>query len=218
MSKHSANIFSFTRNFKFRCRSRIESVDGRKRLDVKETSITKDSTDLGYEINLVCQCLECATPGICILGQTTSSARDQRILSLLEEPIGIILSPVFTHSQVPSEDTQGEGNDNNGLSAVAGTSVVSAPLELSVDVPSVIKLQVDLLTSSLQQPHPLYESLILTALKLSGDDFELRIFRKTLSTFCLTPTVQLRTLLTSWPGTVGSIGALNGILIPCLMI
>ena len=91
-------------------------------------------------------------------------------------------------------------------------------LELAMDVPRIMRPQSHLLTNSFQTPHPLSGSLILTAWKISGNVLESSAFQKKLSAFYSGPTVQLRTLLTSPPGTVGVIGVLNGISIPCLML
>jgi hypothetical protein len=91
-------------------------------------------------------------------------------------------------------------------------------LELAADVPRIMWPQSHLLTNSVQGPHPLNGSLILTAWKISGNVSETNVFQRRLSVSCLAPTVHLRSLLTSPPGTVGVIGVLNGISIPCLMI
>ena len=91
-------------------------------------------------------------------------------------------------------------------------------LELASDIPRLLSPHPSLLTSSLQEPHPLNDSLILTVWKLSGNVSETNDFRRMLSNSYLAPTVHPRNLLTSPPGTVGLIGVLNETSIPCLMI
>ena len=91
-------------------------------------------------------------------------------------------------------------------------------LELAADVPRILRPRHDLLTNSLQAPHPLGESLTLIAWKLSGDDFETKAFQRMLLGSYSAPTVPPRPLLISPRGTVGLIGVVNGISIPCLTI
>ena len=91
-------------------------------------------------------------------------------------------------------------------------------LELASDAPRILRPRHDLLTNSFQAPHPLGVSLILIAWKSSGDDFETKAFQRKLLDSYSAPTVPPRTLLISPRGTVGSIGVVNGISIPCLTI
>lgn len=93
-------------------------------------------------------------------------------------------------------------------------------LEHSCDVPRLLGADHNLLTSPLGEPHPLLVSgaLRLAAWKLSGDPTKCRDFRDLWSNFSWPATVQLRTLLTSPPGSLGVLGAWEGIKIPCQTI
>ncbi|KZS10356.1 Uncharacterized protein APZ42_025183 [Daphnia magna] len=91
-------------------------------------------------------------------------------------------------------------------------------LELTKDVPRIIRPQPDLLLSSDRAKHPLNESLILSVWRISGCVSEIEHFQKRLSLYCWTPTVLPRFLLTSPPGTIGLAGVLNGDPIPCVTL
>jgi len=91
-------------------------------------------------------------------------------------------------------------------------------LELAAGIPRILRTQSDKLMPSIQQPHPLIESLILTAWKLSGNASKIRCFQRRLLASCLKPTVPAHNLVSNQHGIVGLIGVLSGIPIPCLII
>lgn len=86
-------------------------------------------------------------------------------------------------------------------------------LELAVDVARILKPDAKLLTSPSGEAHPL--PLCLIAWKLSGNAYKTKAFRRRWSTYCWMGHANPHELLTSRPGTIGSVGASGGILIPC---
>ncbi len=92
-------------------------------------------------------------------------------------------------------------------------------LELACEAPRVLPPGRQLLTSPTGEPHPLTGyPLMLAAWKLSGDLPAGKAFRQRSSNYFWPATVHPRTLHTSPRGTIGQIGVLGKILIPCQMI
>jgi hypothetical protein len=89
-------------------------------------------------------------------------------------------------------------------------------LELAVDVTRVLRPSKNLLTSPKGLAHPL--PLLLIAWRLCGDVFQTKAFRKKWSSFCWKERVTPHDLLINPPGAIGSVGAANGIWIPCQLL
>ena len=92
-----------------------------------------------------------------------------------------------------------------------------AVLELACE-PAQILPKGNLLVGPLGQPHPLSESLLLVAWRLSGVISKQLAFRTKWSRFSWEERVTPHVLLTNRPGTVGEIGTFDGVRIPCLLI
>jgi len=92
-------------------------------------------------------------------------------------------------------------------------------LEMSSDVARVLQPEENLLCSPLGVQHPLclQGQLILIAWRLCGNAGDSEGFRRKWSTYCWQGRATPRTLLTSQPGRIGTVGAFNGISIPCLL-
>lgn len=71
--------------------------------------------------------MECAASDICVLDSTTTSVDDQRFFYQLEEPTGLCIPPFFPNSEVPGENTEGEGDDGVGVPSVAIAGLVPSP-------------------------------------------------------------------------------------------
>jgi hypothetical protein len=93
-------------------------------------------------------------------------------------------------------------------------------LELACDTPRILPPKSDILLSAQGDYHPLAEKsqLLLSAWMLSGQACQTKALRQKWSTFCWQETVQPRILHTRPPGTLGQIGVLNSITIPCLAL
>lgn len=93
-------------------------------------------------------------------------------------------------------------------------------LELCCDIPRILPQRPDLLLDSVGFPHSMVSdnSLLLIALKLSGDSSVTEGFRATWSHCSWRVTVKPHQLRTSPPGTIGVLGALKGIRIPCVQM
>ena len=91
-------------------------------------------------------------------------------------------------------------------------------LEMSADVPKIIPAHPQLLTSPLNEPHPLADSLTLVAWSLSGDPSRAQVFRDTCASCSWKESVEPHALRTSRHGTIGVIGAVKGVSIPCQRI
>lgn len=92
-------------------------------------------------------------------------------------------------------------------------------LEMTVDVPRVIRPSSALLQSSRGEPHPLLrQGVLLAAWRLSGSPSQSRAFRGKLLTSSRPVSGHLRKLHTRHPGTLGCIGVCDGVSIPCLSI
>ena len=93
-------------------------------------------------------------------------------------------------------------------------------LELACDTPRILPPKSDILLSAQGDYHPLAEKsqLLLSAWMLSGQACQTKAFRQKWSTFCWQEAVQPRILHTRPPGTLGQIGVLNSIPIPCLAL
>lgn len=92
-------------------------------------------------------------------------------------------------------------------------------MEMSVDVPRLLPHNQAMLTSPRGHNHPLTQdgSIRLIAWRLSGIASKPKAFREMLSNYCWGHPGKIHTLHTSPPGTTGVVGALNGMLIPCLL-
>ncbi len=90
-------------------------------------------------------------------------------------------------------------------------------LELATDVPRLLFPRKSLLTSPLGECHPLTKdnSIRLIAWRLSGVVLESAAFRRKLSNLCWGQLEAIHTLHTSPLGSLGTVGVLNGISIPC---
>jgi hypothetical protein len=93
-------------------------------------------------------------------------------------------------------------------------------LELACDVVFLLQQEPDLLTSALNEPHPLLASsaLHLAVWRLSGDSCVTEAFRRTWSTFLWPEIDQPPSQLTIPHGGTGHIGVCEGIRIPCRRI
>ena len=90
-------------------------------------------------------------------------------------------------------------------------------LRLATVIPILPPSSLDLLTSSLDETHPLCDrqSFRLTAWRLSGNVSKSEVFRNTLSKFSWREPATHPWLLTNQPGSIGVIGVLDGVKIPC---
>lgn len=90
-------------------------------------------------------------------------------------------------------------------------------LELACDVPVILPPIPDLLTSPLGDQHPLTSngSMRLVAWRLSGNPTVCRSFRGMLSNSSFPVLERPHTLPTNRPGTLGRIGAVGTVVIPC---
>ena len=93
-------------------------------------------------------------------------------------------------------------------------------MELACRPPRVIRPEKALLLDPLGNPHPLLAkgSLLLAAWELSGIASKPAAFRKKWPSFSWDEIVKPHLLATRAPGTVGLVGAVNGIRIPCLLL
>lgn len=92
-------------------------------------------------------------------------------------------------------------------------------LELVSAIPRLLTPSQDLLTLPLGAYHDLTanHSIRLIAWQLSGIASEAKAFRKTLWKFCWLQQEPIHTLHTRQPGTLGEIGAFDGVVIPCVL-
>ncbi len=90
-------------------------------------------------------------------------------------------------------------------------------LELTCDVPVLLRPSKDLLVSATGETHPLLltGSLQLAAWKLSGETSDGRAFRNHWSTYSWPETAPLHTRHTNRRGEIGFIGVVGGMKIPC---
>ena len=90
-------------------------------------------------------------------------------------------------------------------------------LELTCDVPRLLRSSQSLLVSLMNEPHPLLATgtLQLAAWNLSGKITDSRDFRSRWSTYSWPATVPTHTQLMDRHGTIGQIGVFNGVPIPC---
>jgi hypothetical protein len=93
-------------------------------------------------------------------------------------------------------------------------------LELSYRPARILKPSEDLLLDATGISHPLLVrgSLLLAAWTLSGDDMKTEAFRREWCNYSWPAIAKPHQLLTKVPGTFGSIGALRGVKIPCLLL
>jgi hypothetical protein len=93
-------------------------------------------------------------------------------------------------------------------------------LELCCDQPRLLRAEHCLLTSPLNDPHPLLRTggLLLAAWKLSGDVIACRDFRRKWSSFSWKDSAQALSQLTNRRGAIGCVGAWRGVKIPCQLI
>jgi len=91
-------------------------------------------------------------------------------------------------------------------------------LQLTTEPARILPRCPDLLTSATGAFHPLHESLLLVAWRLSGLDSPPKEFQARWSTFSWTDPVSPHTLLTRAHGEIGLIGAVGASRIPCLLL
>jgi hypothetical protein len=81
---------------------------------------------MGVRDRSVCQRMECAAVDLCVLDSATTCADNQRLLSVLETPEVLRVSPVFPHSQMFGESSQGRGDFGPGMPLLAVPDLVSS--------------------------------------------------------------------------------------------
>jgi len=92
-------------------------------------------------------------------------------------------------------------------------------MELSCEAPRVLHPSPDLLTSPLEESHPLMRnnSIRLIAWRLSGVSSRNAAFRRALSNSSSRHLAKIHLLYTNPPGTLGEVGVFQEIKIPCLL-
>jgi hypothetical protein len=93
-------------------------------------------------------------------------------------------------------------------------------MELAWRPPRIIRPEIALLSDPLGNPHPLLArgSLLLAVWRLSGSASKPEVFQRKWSSFSWEETLKPHQLVTRALGNVGSVGALDGIKIPCLLL
>ena len=145
---------------------------------------------------------------------------DGRLNIELEVSQSLRLPPVQLNRELPNEVGSGESNNNSNNTILAESTLVFGLAETGDGTPRMLHPEKDLLTSPLGECHQLTanHSIRLVAWKLSGDASKTKGFRVKSSSCYYPHQERTPTLHISRRGSTGVIGAIDGILIPCIVV
>jgi hypothetical protein len=143
-----------------------------------------------------------------------------RFHSELEESERIRISPVQSDPPMLDQDQENRADVLMVTPVWPSQQWWPTILELSYRPARILKPSEDLLLDATGISHPLLVrgSLLLAAWTLSGDDMKTEAFRREWCNYSWPAIAKPHQLLTKVPGTFGSIGALRGVKIPCLLL
>ncbi|KAI9562463.1 hypothetical protein GHT06_009896 [Daphnia sinensis] len=141
-----------------------------------------------------------------------SQGRGRRTLVELEEPRRILLPLIQPNPVLPLEDLPGASRDRPDSSLLAEPVLVPDLMELAFEIPLLLFPVKSLLTSPLEECHPLTqnESLRLIAGRLSGNVLESPPFGQKLLSSSSVHHEPIHTLHTNQPGSLGAVCVWNG--------